>query len=1015
MTRLAFLSPTEKRKFDSPPVFTKEQRHAYFVVTEDIRRTLSQLRTTTNKVGFLLQLGYFRHCGKFFVPSAFRGRDIQYVKKLLSVTDEFNSDRYPSARILQHRSRILTLLDWTPFDKSNATLLAERIQLLAQQQLKPEQVFVAAIDFCWKQHIEIPTYHQLSTVITDSFNIVESSLLNTLASELREDERSSLEVLLANPKTHWLPLLGQIKQVNQSLRAKDIQQNVNACRTLKDYFGQFRSIYDTLDLNQQATEYYAAWVQKATLTQVKQFPNPQKRHLHLLAFIKHQYYCRQDVLMDIFLKSVRTATNAVNKKLTQKEQKLQSERKTAIQTINTSHKNSRHLLDEITRIVRSKNQSDSERMEKIERLIDDYEALQDEIKIEKLQFYEQLLDQHTEGQHYYDTLEHESLRLQRKVSSVLKAIEFDAASSEKSLLAAVTHFRATDGNIGHSPPLDFLPEKVQDMVAGDNKFRTSLYKILLFQSVADAVRAGDLNLRYSYRYRAIQDYLIPTARWRKERDRLLTLAGLQKFADGTGYLAELKTTLENTYRAVNGRFGKGDNSYLTVNDSGYAKVSTPGTSSSEDEYNGTLLRENGIVPVFQVLRDINRTTEFIRCFKHLSPKHHKLKPTAETALAGIMGMGCNIGIDKLSHISVGINESTLKNTVNWCFSLKNIQAANNIIIGLTDRLALSNAFRKYPNELHTSSDGRKVNVGVDSLHASYSFKYFGKDKGVTMYTFIDERHALFHSTVISASDREAAYVIDGLMQNEVIKSDIHSTDTHGFSEAIFAATHMIDTAFAPRFKKIGEQRLYGFSSKSTYQRRGYSIVPSRTINRKLILKNWDDILRFMATIKLRYSSASQLFKRLSSYAKDHPLYRALKEFGRIIKSQFILTYYDDVELRQRIEKQLNKVELANNFSAAVFFANNQEFQVGTKEEQEIATACKVLIQNAIVLWNYLYLSQRLSTTHDPNDRQDMLEAITGGSIIAWAHVNMQGEYDFTRPAANDDVFDMPSILALKLG
>jgi TnpA family transposase len=306
------------------------------------------------------------------------------------------------------------------------------------------------------------------------------------------------------------------------------------------------------------------------------------------------------------------------------------------------------------------------------------------------------------------------------------------------------------------------------------------------------------------------------------------------------------------------------------------------------------LKENGIVPILRVLRDINRTSDFTRYFKHLSPKHHKLKPNVETVLAGIMGMGCNIGIDKLSQISVGINESTLKNTVNWCFSLKNIQAANNVIIGQIDKLALSNAFQKYPDQLHTSSDGRKVNVGVDSLHASYSFKYFGKDKGVTMYTFIDERHALFHSTVISASDREAAYVIDGLMQNEVVKSDIHSTDTHGFSEAIFTATHMIDTAFAPRFKKIGEQRLYGFSSKSTYQRRGYSIVPSRTINRKLILKNWDDILRFMATIKLRYSSASQLFKRLSSYAKDHPLYRALKEFGRIIKSQFILTYYDDV-------------------------------------------------------------------------------------------------------------------------
>jgi hypothetical protein len=43
-------------------------------------------------------------------------------------------------------------------------------------------------------------------------------------------------------------------------------------------------------------------------------------------------------------------------------------------------------------------------------------------------------------------------------------------------------------------------------------------------------------------------------------------------------------------------------------------------------------------------------------------------------------------------------------------------------------------------------------------------------------------------TVISAAEREAAYVIDGLMHNEVVKSDIHSTDTHGYSEFVFGAT-----------------------------------------------------------------------------------------------------------------------------------------------------------------------------------------------------------------------------------
>ena len=67
------------------------------------------------------------------------------------------------------------------------------------------------------------------------------------------------------------------------------------------------------------------------------------------------------------------------------------------------------------------------------------------------------------------------------------------------------------------------------------------------------------------------------------------------------------------------------------------------------------------------------------------------------------------------------------------------------------------------------------------------------------------------------------------------------------------------------------------------------------------------ILRFVATIKLKQTTASQLFKRLNSYSNQHPLYQALKEFGRIIKTLFILRYIDDVKLRRSIEKQLNKL------------------------------------------------------------------------------------------------------------
>ena len=91
-------------------------------------------------------------------------------------------------------------------------------------------------------------------------------------------------------------------------------------------------------------------------------------------------------------------------------------------------------------------------------------------------------------------------------------------------------------------------------------------------------------------------------------------------------------------------------------------------------------------------------------------------------------------------------------------------------------------------------------------NANYSFKYFGKGQGVSVYSFIDERDLLLHSLVFSAGERESAYVIDGLMHNDVVRSDIHSTDSFGFSEAIFGVSHLLSKLHPQRRTEF--DRLY---------------------------------------------------------------------------------------------------------------------------------------------------------------------------------------------------------------
>ena len=274
-------------------------------------------------------------------------------------------------------------------------------------------------------------------------------------------------------------------------------------------------------------------------------------------------------------------------------------------------------------------------------------------------------------------------------------------------------------------------------------------------------------------------------------------------------------------------------------------------------------------------------------------------------------------------------------------------------------------------------------------------------------SFIDERSLLWHSLVFSAAERESAYVIDGLMHNDVVKSDIHSTDTHGYSEVIFAVTHPLGFSYAPRIKNLKKQSLYIFKSSKNKIPENWKITPDKYVSEEIITDNWDDFLRLVTTIKLKEATASDIFRRLNSYSKQHAIYKAMKAFGQIIKSVFILRYLDDLELRQAIEKQLNKIELANKFTRAVAVGNPREFTQGEKEEQEIAESCNRLIKNAIIHWNYLYLEQKLNGLETQEAKDRLLKAITSHSIATWGHFNFLGEYDFSDEKLQDSVGILP--------
>ena len=100
----------------------------------------------------------------------------------------------------------------------------------------------------------------------------------------------------------------------------------------------------------------------------------------------------------------------------------------------------------------------------------------------------------------------------------------------------------------------------------------------------------------------------------------------------------------------------------------------------------------------------------------------------------------------------------------------------------------------------------------------------------------------------------------------------------------------------------------------------------------------------------------------------------------------------------------------NRFGKAIFFGSNQMFQVATKEEQEKIIMCRTLLQNAIILWNYLYLSELVSQMESQQELEDLINIIRNSTAVAWGHVNMLGVYDFTKLLNNSQLrFDLQKL------
>jgi TnpA family transposase len=154
-----------------------------------------------------------------------------------------------------------------------------------------------------------------------------------------------------------------------------------------------------------------------------------------------------------------------------------------------------------------------------------------------------------------------------------------------------------------------------------------------------------------------------------------------------------------------------------------------------------------------------------------------------------------------------------------------------------------------------------------------------------------------------------------------------------------------------------------------------------------------DLLWLAGSLKRGWVTASLFISKLQAYPRQNVLTRALQEYGRLVKTLFILRYLENEDHRRRINAQLNKGEALHALRDFLFVADKGVIRRKQEEAQTNQAGCLNLITNAVVIWNTVYMQAVLDQLRAEHDAVQE-DALAHLSPARFEHVNPYGKYYF---------------------
>ncbi len=310
---------------------------------------------------------------------------------------------------------------------------------------------------------------------------------------------------------------------------------------------------------------------------------------------------------------------------------------------------------------------------------------------------------------------------------------------------------------------------------------------------------------------------------------------------------------------------------------------------------------------------------------------------------------------------------------------------SNSILAIRDKKIWGNSISLF------ASDATKFAVWDGNAMSEYHIRYQGD--GVMAYWHVDKKALCISGQLRKCGDSEVVSMLTGLLHHGTeAKIKEHVTDTHGQSFVAFAFTYLLGIDLRPRIKGIGKIKLskpdHNFP-KAYYE--NIEPVMGKAINWQLILKHYDQIIRYLVAFKLRTAEPEVLFKRFIVENRNDSLYKAVVELGHAVYTgRFGCKYLMIKDFRIETEEAANVIENWNSGNHFTCFGKRGVISSNDAIEQEMSILALHLLQSSLVYINMLMIQRVLKGRKWKNKLT--LEDKRALTALFFLHLNQYGTY-----------------------